>query len=171
MTEEIAAIRATDGKWTMQTLDQIVAESPVFEGLDQEKLELIAGCASHIAVEQGSRLFREGDAANTFYLLRRGRIALSTHVPGRGDVTIETLEPGEVIGWSWLFPPNRWHFDGRVTEDAGVVAFDGTCLRGKCDADPAFGYELMQRFAQVMIRRLQHTRTRLLDVYGDGARS
>src|SRR4051794_10102991 len=148
----------------MQTLDQIVAESPVFAGLDQERLELIAGCGHIEAVEAGTWLWREGDAAQTFYLLRRGRVALTTHVPGRGDVTIETLEPGEVIGWSWLFPPHTWHFDVRAVEDAGVVAFDGACLRGKCDADPAFGYELMQRFAQVMIHRLQQTRTRLLDV-------
>ena len=155
----------------MQTLDQIVGGSPVFDGLDAEHLELIAGCGHIEAVQAGDRLFREGDPAETFYLVRRGRIALTTHVPGRGDVVIETLEPGEVVGWSWLFEPYRWHFDARAVENVGVVAFDGACLRGKCDADPALGYELMRRFAQVMIDRLQHTRTRLLDVYGDGSGS
>ena len=93
------------GRWIMQTLDQIVGESPVFDGLDAAQLELIAGCGHIEAVQTGHRLFREGDPAETFYLVRRGRIALTTHVPGRGDVVIETLEPGEVIGWSWLFPP------------------------------------------------------------------
>ena len=155
----------------MQTLDQIVARAPSSTGLEPAQLELIAGCGHIAAVAEGDRLFREGDPADTFYLVRRGRVALTTHVPGRGDVTIETLEPGEVIGWSWLFAPYRWHFDARAVEDAGVVAFDGACLRGKCDADHALGYELMRRFAQVMIDRLQHTRTRLLDVYGDGVRS
>jgi CRP-like cAMP-binding protein len=152
----------------MQTLDQIVGESPVFDGLDAAQLELIAGCGHIEALQAGHRLFREGDPAETFYLVRRGRIALTTHVPGRGDVVIETLEAGEVIGWSWLFAPYEWHFDARAVEDAGVVAFDGTCLRGKCEADLALGYELMRRFAQVLIDRLQHTRTRLLDLYGDG---
>jgi CRP-like cAMP-binding protein len=152
----------------MQTLDEIVAESPVFDGLDHEQLELIAGCGRIVALDAGDRLFREGDPADRFFLLRRGRIALTTHAPARGDITIETLEPGEVIGWSWLFAPYRWHFDARVVEDAGVVAFDGACLRGKCDADKALGYELMQRFAHVLVGRLQHTRARLLDVYGDG---
>ena len=152
----------------MQTLEQIVTASPVFDGLDPAQLELIAGCAKLDSFSDGDRLFREGDAANTFFLLRRGRVALTTHVPGRGDVTIETLEAGEAIGWSWLFPPFRWHFDARAVESAGVVAFDGACLRGKCDADTALGYELMRRFAAVMIDRLQHTRTLLLDVYGDG---
>ncbi len=155
----------------MQTLDQIVSVSPVFEGLEPEQLQLIAGCAQIAAFDRGDRLFREGDPADTFFLVRRGRVALTTHVPGRGDVTIETLEAGEVIGWSWLFAPYQWHFDARAVENAGVVAFDGACLRGKCDADNVLGYALMRRFAQVMIDRLQHTRTLLLDVYGNGSDS
>jgi CRP/FNR family transcriptional regulator, cyclic AMP receptor protein len=155
----------------MQTLDELVGESVVFEGLDQAQLGLIAGCGHIEAIAEGERLFREGDAADTFFLLRRGRVALTTHVPGRGDVVIDTLEAGEVIGWSWLFEPYRWHFDARAVENTGVIAFDGSCLRGKCEADHALGYELMRRFAQVLIDRLQHTRTRLLDLYGDGAGS
>ena len=155
----------------MQTLDELVAQSPVFAGLEPEQLELIAGCGHIESLDAGERLFREGDPAETFYLVRRGRVALTTHVPARGDVVIETLDAGEVIGWSWLFEPYRWHFDARAVEDAGVIVFDGACLRGKCDADHTLGYELMQRFAQVMIGRLQRTRTLLLDVYGDGARN
>lgn len=155
----------------MHTLDEIVAESPVFAGLEPAQLQLIAGCARNVAFSKDERLFREGDPADTFYLVRRGRVALTTHVPGRGDVTIETVEPGEVLGWSWLFPPYTWHFDARAVEDAGVVAFDGACLRGKCEDDHGLGYELLRRFAQVMIDRLQHTRTLLLDVYGHGSGS
>jgi CRP-like cAMP-binding protein len=155
----------------LQTLDELVAASPLFAGLDPQHVELISGCGHIEPFARGDRLFREGDVADTFFLIRRGRVALATHVPGRGDVTIETLEPGEVVGWSWLFEPYRWHFDARAVEDVGAVAFDGACLRGKCDADAALGYELMRRFAQVMIDRLQHTRTRLLDLYGDGDRS
>jgi CRP/FNR family transcriptional regulator, cyclic AMP receptor protein len=155
----------------MQTLDELVAQSPVFDGLDREQLELIAGCGRIVPFDSGARLFREGDAANTFFVVRRGRVALTTHVPARGEITIETLDAGEVVGWSWLFEPYRWHFDARAVEDVGTIAFDGDCLRGKCDTDPALGYELMRRFAQVMIGRLQATRTRLLDLYGDGGGS
>jgi len=150
----------------MKTIDEIVADSPVFEGLSHEQLELIAGCAQNVGFEGGQRLFREGDPADTFYLVRKGRVALSTHAPARGGVVIETLDPGEIVGWSWLFPPYVWHFDARAVDDVRAVAFDGACLRGKCEADRAFGYELMHRFAGVMIDRLQHTRLRLLDVYG-----
>ena len=79
---------------------------------------------------------------------------------------IETLHPGEVVGWSWLFAPYRWQFDGRVTEPSDLVTFDGACLRGKCDADHELGYQLMSRFAANVIARLQATRLQLLDVYG-----
>ena len=100
----------------MKTLDAVVAESPVFAGLDQPYLELVAGCASNIVFSAGDYLFREGDPADTFYLVRHGRVMLETFVPGRGAVTIETIDDGEVIGWSWLFPPHRWHFDARALD-------------------------------------------------------
>jgi CRP-like cAMP-binding protein len=134
-----------------------------------EELELLAGCASNVRFEAGDVLFREGDQANTFYVIRHGTVAIEAYGAARGEMTIETVEPGEVLGWSWLFPPYRWHFDARALSQVRATAFDGACLRGKCDDDPGLGYDLMKRFAQVMIERLQWTRLRLLDVYGRGA--
>ena len=153
----------------MQTIDELVAESPVFEGLTKEQLELIAGCAHNTGFKAGERIFREGDPADTFFLVRKGRVSLSTHAPARGSVMIETLDPGEIVGWSWIFPPYVWHFDARAVDEVRAVAFDGACLRGKCETDNALGYELMRRFAGVMIDRLLHTRLRLLDVYGSSS--
>ena len=91
-------------------------------------------------------------------------------MPARGPMMIETIEAGEVIGWSWLFEPYRWHFDARALSAVRATAFDGACLRAKCETDPALGYALMSRFAQVLIERLQWTRLRLLDLYGNGNR-
>jgi CRP/FNR family cyclic AMP-dependent transcriptional regulator len=83
---------------------------------------------------------------------------------------LQTLEPGEIVGWSWLFPPYRWNFDVRALEPLGAIAFDGACLRGKCDRDPALGYTLMKRFARVLSERLGAARLQLLDLYGSAAR-
>ena len=80
---------------------------------------------------------------------------------------VETIEAGEVLGWSWLFPPYRTHFDARALSSVRATSFDGGCLRAKCEADPSLGYDLMKRFAQVFSERLQWTRLRLLDIYGD----
>jgi len=155
----------------VHTLDEILTESPVFAGLEPAWLALIAGCAQNTGFAAGERLFREGEPADTFYLVRRGRIALTLHAPARGELTVETVEPGDIVGWSWLFEPYRWHFDAVAVDDVRAIAFDGACLRGKCGDDQALGYELMRRFAGVLIDRLQHTRIRLIDVYGSHVRS
>ena len=116
--------------------------------------------------DAGEYIFREGDAADVFYVVREGTVALELYMPPRQAVTIETLHEGDLLGWSWLFPPYKWTFDARAVEPCRAIAFDGACLRGKCEANHELGYELMLRFAAVMIRRLQATRVRLLDVYG-----
>ena len=155
----------------MRGTDAILSDTPFFARLEPGRLELLAGCARNVHFDAGAVLFREGDAADVFYVLRHGSVALETFVPARGGMTIETIDAGEVVGWSWLFPPYRWHFDGRALTRVRATSFDGACLRAKCDADPVLGYDLMQRFAQVMMERLQWTRLRLLDVYGgNGAR-
>jgi CRP-like cAMP-binding protein len=151
----------------MQTIDQVVAKMPTFAGLDPADLELIAGCGVNRIFEAGEHLAHEGDAADSFFLIRHGRVALEIAAPARGGLMIGTLGEGAIVGWSWLFPPYRWSFDARALELTRTIAFDGACLRGKCDADPRLGYQLMQRFAAMMLERLQATRLQLLDVYGE----
>jgi CRP/FNR family cyclic AMP-dependent transcriptional regulator len=150
----------------VETLDELIAHAPVFAGLRSDDLTLIAGCAKNTGFDEGELVFREGEPADTFYVVRRGRVSLELHTPERGGLVIDTIEPGEVVGWSWLFEPYVWHFDARASGPLRAIAFDGACLRGKCEDDKELGYELMKRFAQVMIDRLQHARVRLLDVYG-----
>ena len=149
------------------SIDELIAALPTFAGLDPAYLELIAGCGGNRVFEAGEHLAREGDPADTFFVIRHGRVALEVEAPARGRLIVETLGEGAVVGWSWLFPPYRWNFDARALETTRAIGFDGACLRGKCDADHALGYELMRRFAAVMLDRLQATRLRLLDVYGN----
>ncbi|MEZ5078070.1 MAG: cyclic nucleotide-binding domain-containing protein [Solirubrobacterales bacterium] len=149
-----------------RSIDQLLATVPTFAGLPSDWLELVSGCGRNSGFEVGRYLAREGDPADAFYLIRQGRVALEIAAPGSGALMIETLGEGAVLGWSWLFPPFKWSFDARATEPVRAIAFDGACLRGKCDADNSLGYELMRRFAAVMLDRLQATRLQLLDVYG-----
>ncbi len=150
----------------MRTLEELMTESRVFAGLTEEQLSTIAGCAINERFQAGEWLFQAGEPADRFYLIREGAVALEIHAPGRGAIVIETLHEGEVAGWSWLFPPYRWQFDGRAMSDTRVVGFDGACLRGKCETDHELGYQLMRRFADSLTERLQATRLQLLDVYG-----
>jgi CRP/FNR family transcriptional regulator, cyclic AMP receptor protein len=150
----------------MQTLEDLINGAPMFSGLAPAHLELIAGCAQNQHVAADTLLLRDGEPADRFYLIRRGSVVLEVHAPGRGQLLIETLHPGDVVGWSWLFAPYRWQLDGRVTEPSDLVSFDGACLRAKCQADHELGYQLMSRFAANLVQRLQATRFQLLDVYG-----
>jgi CRP/FNR family cyclic AMP-dependent transcriptional regulator len=150
----------------MRTIDEVLAEQPTFEGLDPAYLEFIAGCGANRVFDAGAYLAHEGDPADTFFVIRHGRVALEIEAPAKGSLMIATLGEGAVVGWSWLFPPYRWSFDARALEVTRTVIFDGACLRGKCEDDKELGYELMRRFAAVMLDRLQATRLQLLDVYG-----
>jgi CRP/FNR family cyclic AMP-dependent transcriptional regulator len=145
----------------------LVAEHPLLAGLPGDTASLVAGCTKNVAIKAGELLLAEGDVADTLYMLRRGRVSLELRAPGRGPLVIETLGPGSVVGWSWLFPPYRWQMDARATEPVGALSVDASCLRQKAEADPAFGYELMKRFASIILDRLQAARMRLLDLYGE----
>lgn len=150
----------------MRTIQDELADVPLFAGLRPEHLALVAGCGRNVAHAAGEHLFREGDPADLFWALRAGRVAIELHAERRGALTVETLGEGEVVGWSWLFPPHRYAFDARVVEPVRAIAFDGACLRGKCERDHELGYELMKRMARLFTRRLAATRWQLLDVYG-----
>ncbi len=152
-------------------LAELVAGHPLLAGLPGDAVSTVAGCARNMAFSPGALLLAEGDSADTLYLVRRGGVAIEVHSPGKGQIVIETVGPGAVVGWSWLVPPYRWHFDARAVDSVGAIAVDGACLRQKAEADPALGYALMKRVAAILLERLQMTRLRLLDLYGaDGAR-
>jgi CRP/FNR family cyclic AMP-dependent transcriptional regulator len=149
-----------------QTLEPLLAEHPFLRGLEPRYLALLVGCAANVRFEAGDYIFREGEEADRFYIIRHGKVALELFTPERGALTIQTLGAGDVLGWSWLFPPYRWRFEARALELTRAIALDGACLRRKCDEDHSLGYELVKRFAHVIVERLQATRLQLLDVYG-----
>jgi CRP/FNR family transcriptional regulator, cyclic AMP receptor protein len=150
----------------LETLERLLAGHELFRDLEPRYVNLLTGCAANVRFDAGAFLFREGQPADRFFVVRQGRVALEIDAPGRGPIVIQTLGEDDVIGYSWLFPPYRWRFDARAIEPTRALALDGQCLRGKCDDDPVLGYELMKRFAGIALQRLQATRLQLLDVYG-----
>jgi CRP-like cAMP-binding protein len=143
-------------------------EIPALRVLAPEHREEIAGCTRNRVYAKGEALLREGGPADEFFVVRHGLVAVETEVPGRGPFTVETLHDGDVLGWSWLLPPYRSAFGARALATTRVLAVDGACLRGKCEVDPGLGYDLLKLLAAVFAERLQDTRLRLLDLYGDG---
>ena len=154
----------------MLTVAEAVAGCSLFDGLPRPYLELIAGCARCARFDADVAIFLEGQAADRFFVLREGRVTLEVFSPERGRIVVQTLGPGDALGWSWLFPPYRWHLDAMARERVAAIAFDGACLRGKCNVDHELGHELMTRFGNLMLQRLMATRFQLLDVYAHGSR-
>jgi len=149
----------------MEKLDQIISKHPFTKGMKADHFQTIAGCGRNVVFNAGDYIFHEGEAADHFYLLRHGRVALEVSVPGRAAIQIQTLEEGDIVGASWLVPPYRWAWDAQALETTRLVEFDAVCMREKCDADHDFGYELMKRFAPALGRRLQAARLQLLNIY------
>jgi CRP-like cAMP-binding protein len=150
----------------MKSIAELLEQHPFLRGLAPQAIRFIAGCAKNERYEAGQYIFREGEPADWFHLVREGTVSLEAHVPGRGPVSFLTVKAGEILGAAWIAPPYRWLNDARALEVTRTTAFDAACLRAKCESDPALGYELMKRFLPPLIERLQAARLQALDVYG-----
>jgi len=155
----------------METLERIIEEHPFFADLKQDFMTLIVGCASNVRFDAGAYIFKEGDEANAFYLVREGKVALEIFGPQHKPIIVETLSAGDILGWSWLLPPFHWKFHAHAVEGTRAIALDGKCLRTKCEENHDLGYEMLKRFSQIIERRLEATRFQLLDVYSTRRRT
>ena len=153
----------------LKDIDALLAEHSFFKDFTPSYRTLIAGCGRNVQFNPDQLLAKAGDPANQFFAIRQGRVSIELHSPERGPLILQTAEAGDVVGWSWLFPPYRWKFDVRAVEEVRAMSFDGECLRAKCERDPAMGFEFMKRFARVFMERLEATRLQVLDVYASPA--
>lgn len=155
----------TDGRKRLTDLEKILAAHPFLDGLDPHQRRMLTDCALYATFKPGELIFREGDPANRFYLILRGKVSLEAYVRDIGVTRIQTVEDGEVLGWSWLFPPYFWHFDARAVEPTEAIFCYGTPLREQCETDHDLGYALVKRMAEVMMKRLQATRRKMLNLF------
>ena len=145
----------------MSVTAEMLEEQPFLAGLTPHQLSLLAPLATRSMFHAGNRVFHEGTPAEQFWLITDGRVYLDTEVPGYDNIVLENLGPGTVLGWSWMFPPYRWHFGAVAVVTTHTLTFNGALVGGLCRRDPALGYELTTRFLRVMGDRLQSARHRL----------
>jgi len=151
------------GSSTSQGLYSLIAEQPFFKGLEPHQLQLLADCAMQMHFEPGQTILEEGSQANRFYLIIEGKVVIESEMAERGLIPIQTLGPGDDLGWSWLFPPFYTQFSARALIPTSAIFFYGTRLREQCEQDHELGYQLMMRIAEVMTQRLHNTQLRLLE--------
>jgi CRP/FNR family transcriptional regulator, cyclic AMP receptor protein len=147
--------------------NQITAEylsrHEFFSGLGADALDFLSGCSSTFAIKKGQVLFLQGEMADTFYVVRTGRIAITIPSIMGPSLEIQALGKGQVLGWSWLISPYKWNFQAVSEEDSELLMFDGKTILARCEQDPRFGYELMKKFAALMSKRLDAARQKMMD--------
>jgi CRP-like cAMP-binding protein len=150
----------------MKKIADILSEHAFFQGLPQNDIAFIAGCAKNVVFNEGQIVANLGDPADLFYLIRKGQMATTIEIPPRKPFLLQTLTDNEILGLDWLIPPYQWTFTARALQTTHAIAIDGACLREKCESDPRLGYELMKRLVHILVVRIDAARLHLMDVYG-----
>ena len=145
-----------------ESLCALIKQQPFFKGLNARQLELLTGSALEMKFETGATIFEEGSPANRFHLILTGRVELAAEMEDRNVIPVQTLGPGDDLGWSWLFPPYCMHFRARALEPSTTIFFYGTRLREQCEQDHELGYQIMKRTAEVATEALRVTQKRLM---------
>ena len=140
-----------------------IAAHPFLKGMNAHHLELLTRYATWKKFEPGEMIFRAGEPAHGFYLIQSGTIVLEGSVMEHGSIATDTVRAGEPLGWSWLFPPYRWHFDARAIQRTTAIFFNGDILRQHYNEDITLAHDLSQRICKVMAHRLQATRRKLIE--------
>ncbi|HMP03428.1 MAG TPA: Crp/Fnr family transcriptional regulator [Gemmatales bacterium] len=149
----------------MTTTPAVLASHPFLAALPGTWAEHLAAGATLMPLQPDAYLAREGEAAESFYLIRSGRVAIELQHPLRGTVPVQTVGPGEVVGWSWLIPPHTWQFDARVVTAGEALAFEAVWLRAQLDAHPDVAVPALKEMLHVLAGRLAATRLHCLDLY------
>ncbi|MCP5527981.1 MAG: Crp/Fnr family transcriptional regulator [Verrucomicrobiales bacterium] len=150
----------------MEALQSVIAAHPFSEGMSTEHVALLAAEARQVRFAAGHRIAEEGAEATHFYLILRGRVAVEAQMEKEDRLDVQAVEGGQALGWSWLFPPFRWHFTARAVEPVEALEWDTSRLRETGVSHPTFGFEMARRITSLLIRRLRATHERLVDCSG-----
>lgn len=148
----------------IEVTEAALAAHPFLYGVSPDHLAMLARAAADVTVPAGHRFFEDGGHAACFWLIQSGHVTVDVDVPGQGPVPFDTVGIGQLVGWSWLFPPFMWAFGAVAASPVETFEFDARTVRAWCAADPALGYEMTRRVAEVLTKRLKSARSRLITV-------
>ncbi|MFE1176130.1 Crp/Fnr family transcriptional regulator [Streptomyces sp. NPDC058773] len=143
--------------------------APLLHVLPPEGRARLMQFAHEVTFPSGTRIFEEGKPADRFWIVRTGSVNLDIQASGRRPTVVDSLGHGDLLGWSWLLPPYAWRMGAEAFTPVRAYEFDATAVRALCEADAALGLAVTRCVLDVVARRLQSTRHRLLDLYGPGA--
>jgi len=149
----------------METIEYTIRQHVFFKELKEEYLKLIVGCAKNVVFKKDEVILKEDRTADNFYLIRSGLVAIEIPLEGHNPIVVQTITGGDILGWSWFIPPHQNRFNCRALQPTKTIAFDGRCLRNKCEENHDLGYDLLKRLARVLAQRLEATRSQLINLY------
>jgi len=153
----------------MSALDEKLRSHPLIATLSDEYVDKLAACgAAFVAFEPDDLIVEDGAPADACYFIEEGDVAIEIFLGGSQSRTVQTVHGGDIVGWSWLVPPYRWSFDAVALTKVTALRIDAEELRAAMEDDLPLGYEMMKRFCEVIVSRLNASRYRILDVYGVG---
>ena len=125
----------------------------------------MSGCASNVRFEARRLIFREGTPADTFYLIREGKVAVEILCRIASPSSSRRLAKAKSSAGRGCCRPIVWKFNGHAVQQVRAIALDGKCLRTKCEENHDLGYEILKRLVQIMEHRLDAARFQQMDVY------
>ena len=146
-----------------QSITEYLSTHEFFSELSVDFMKLLCESVSTLEIKKGDVLFRQGERADKFYIVRNGRIEVQIPAIMGPTLEVQTLGTDQILGWSWLISPYQWHFQAKAEEDSKLLEFDGTAILARCEQEPKFGYELLKRFAALMSERLDVSRQKMMD--------
>jgi len=152
----------------MTVVDEVLTSHPFFTALEPDLVRRISSCSQPVAFPADAAILRAGAPADCLYAITKGRVAVGVRVPGRGLQVIETLQSGDILGWSWLFEPYVWTFDAVAVKPVQAIEVGTSCIRSVLDADPASAAVIYRSIGALMAERLASARLRLVDLFGEG---
>lgn len=133
-------------------------EIPAFQRLDEEHLAFVVSCCETISLGQDEEIFHADGTADAFYLIVQGSVGLFNNYESGENVHVQSIEPRELLGWSWMVPPYEWEFTAIATSPAILMKFDAAKIRARCEQEPEFGFMVMRRICEQMLSRLHSMR-------------
>ncbi len=146
-----------------QSITEYLSGHEFFSGFSDDILKFLCECSSTREIKKGESLFRQGENADKFYVLRNGCISIQMPAIIGPNLEIQTLGKNQLLGWSLLIPPFKWSFQAMAEEDSELLMFNGTAILVRCEQEPKFGYELLKKFAELMSKRLDAARQKMMD--------
>ena len=149
----------------MAILNTALIERSALKGLTTQQIETLDRCAALVQFQSGNLIFEQGKDALRFYLIQSGKVSLELYTPERGPRPIQTIDPGDLLGSSWIVPPYKWQCDARALGRMEAIAFDARRVQAECQADHELGFELLSRFFIAISRRLDTAQKKILEMY------